>query len=69
MYGFNEVTYTWLHVNESKSSCMVSPTRHNVRDINININDDFIHVDNDVNYLGVYMSQNYLSSDKHVSNV
>jgi len=32
------------------------PNSHNVRDINITINDDSINVDNDVKYFG-YMSQ------------
>ena len=54
-----------LNVNASKSSCMVLSTRHNVRDINITINEDSINVDNDVKYLGVYDANN-LSSDKHV---
>jgi len=57
-----------LHVNASKSLCMVLLTRHNVHDINITINDDSINGYNDVKYLGVYVA-NDLSWDKHVSNV
>jgi hypothetical protein len=47
---------------------MVLSTRHNVGDLNITINDDSINVDNDVKYLGVYVSSD-LSWDKHISNV
>jgi hypothetical protein len=43
-----------LNVNASKSSCMVLSTRHNVRDINITIDEDSINVDNDVMYK-IYM--------------
>jgi len=46
---------------------VVLSTRHNVRDINITINDDSINVENDVKYIGVYVA-NDLSWDKHVSN-
>ena len=45
-----------LNVNASKSSCMVLSTRHNVRDINITIDEDSINVDNDVMYK-IYMPE------------
>jgi len=38
-------------ISNNKSSYMVLSTRHNVRDINITINDDSINVDNDAEYL------------------
>ena len=50
-----------LHVNASKSSCIVLSTSHTICDINITINVD-------AKYLGVYVA-NDLSWDKHVSNL
>jgi len=57
-----------LHVNASKLSCMVLSTHDTVRDFNLTINDDFINVDNDVKYIGVYVA-NDLSWVKYVLHV
>ncbi len=65
---FNWFQKNKLHVNPTKSQCMISSTRHNVNNPSITIDGTELDITNKVKYLGMYIT-NKLSWDVHISQI